>query len=474
MGAAVFKYRRWWSSLTLGAQFLAVAALVMGSAMAVLGTWVGSHIERGMLTSSASSSAILMENFLAPLVQSVPEAGRISVADREELDRIFANTSLHTKMVSVKIWSVDGRNIYNSGIRLIPESVGPSRIARAAEGETIVNFEQRLDNHPELDYPFIEIYSPLYKKGTSEIVAVGEFHEDASSFLVQVATAQRATWLVVGIVAFGMIMLLYLVVRRGSRIISRQQEQLERRAIDAQNLALQNAELRESSERARKQAGEAHEQLLGSIGSDLHDGPIQLLSLLIFQLTRILGSRTPEQTKLWMDPANFETIIRKNIEGFIRLAGDSLEELRKISTGLVLPEIDKLSLSQALQLAVTRHEELTESAVTTKLNNLPDQVSGVVKSCLYRVVQEALTNASRYAGGAEQTVWAEGTDHQIIVEISDAGPGIKSPEEEGGGDQRLGLLGMNNRVLGLNGTFSVKSGDSGRGTTVRVTIPLRV
>src|SRR5690606_21331164 len=103
----------------------------MGTAMAVLGAWVGSHIERGMLTSSASSSAVLMENFLAPLVQSVPQTGRLSAADREELNQTFATTSLHNKMVSVKIWSPEGDILYNSGRRLIPESVGPERIARA-------------------------------------------------------------------------------------------------------------------------------------------------------------------------------------------------------------------------------------------------------------------------------------------------------------------------------------------------------
>lgn len=460
-----------WPNLSLGAQFLALSALVMGTAMAVLGAWVGAHIERGMLTSSASSSAVLMENFLAPMVQSVPETGGIGPTDREELDRIFATTSLHTKMVSVKIWSPAGDILYNSGVTLIPEAAGPERIARAARGDIVVNFEP-ISDHPELNYAFIEIYAPLYRQGTNEIIAVGEFHEDATDFLEAVGQAQIATWLVVGAVTLTMILLLYIVVRRGSHTIARQQTELERRAADAQKLASQNTDLRLLSEAARKEAGEANEQLLGSIGADLHDGPIQLLSLLIFKLTRLVGKRAPEQTRLWMDPTNFETIVRENIEAFIRLSAQSLEELRSISAGLVLPEIDNLSVSEALELAITRHKELTGTEIAVHFKNLPDPVSAVIKTCLYRVVQEALTNATRYAEGRGQSVWAEGLEDRIAVEISDAGPGIDMSATDGTSTQRLGLLGMRNRVLGLNGTFSVEP-RNGFGTAVRVTIPLR-
>jgi signal transduction histidine kinase len=457
--------------MNLATQFLAAAAVVVCTVMAILGAWVSAHIEAGMIKSSAFSSAVLMESFLAPHVQSVPETGGLTSSQTEVLQRFFSNTSLGSKMVSVKIWGLDGTILFNTDDTFIAESVGPERIARAKAGEVVANFEKRLDDRPELDYPFIEVYAPLYRHGGSQIVAVGEFHEDAADLEREVGDARKATWVVVGGTTAAMISILYLVVLRGSSMIVRQRKALTQAAADAQKLSRQNEELRIASEVTLIQAGEAHEQLLGRIGSDLHDGPIQLLSLLQFKLTRILGKNTPEQTRRWINPENFEGFIKENIAAFIHLTGDTLAELRNISTGLVLPEIASLSLEQTLMMAINRHEDLTGTQVKAELSNLPENVSHAVKTCLYRVVQEALNNATRYAGGREQTVIASSSGSQVLVEISDEGPGINPDPAQIGGRKKLGLVGMMNRVAGLKGTLTLEPRDE-KGIRVRVALPL--
>jgi signal transduction histidine kinase len=84
------------------------------------------------------------------------------------------------------------------------------------------------------------------------------------------------------------------------------------------------------------------------------------------------------------------------------------------------------------------------------------KLSPVLKSCLYRFTQAALNNAYQHAGGSGQAV--RGTHRNGVVEIavSDAGPGFL-PEHKLGDGERLGLIGMRDRVVSLGGTFDLAS-----------------
>ena len=132
---------------------------------------------------------------------------------------------------------------------------------------------------------------------------------------------------------------------------------------NAQALADQNRILRKTADQARMDASKSNETLLNRIGSDLHDGPVQLLSLLIFGWVAGLSARNKSPShqprkRLNLNPA--------------RLAGQVLTELRELSTGLVLPEIENLSLEAALRVAVERHEYATGSAVEANYSGLPE------------------------------------------------------------------------------------------------------
>ncbi len=90
----------------------------------------------------------------------------------------------------------------------------------------------------------------------------------------------------------------------------------------------------------RQNANSANEALLAQVGSDIHDGPIQVLTLIILRLS-----------KQGLSPAE--------LAATSALASEALEELRNISSGLVLPELVDLTLAAALHLAIDRHEALT-------------------------------------------------------------------------------------------------------------------
>ena len=94
-----------------------------------------------------------------------------------------------------------------------------------------------------------------------------------------------------------------------------------------------------------------------------------------------------------------------------------------------------------------------------------------IEVAIYRVVQEALTNASRHSNAEIVSIILERDDDRVRVTIEDDGVGfdvekvMSSPVE----NRRLGLLSMQERVQMAGGEFKL---DSGAGTTIVVTIPL--
>jgi signal transduction histidine kinase len=102
---------------------------------------------------------------------------------------------------------------------------------------------------------------------------------------------------------------------------------------------------------------------------------------------------------------------------------------------------------------------------------LPEGAPLPVKITIYRLVQEALTNAFRHAGGAGQTVKAYGLDSDLKIEITDQGPGFDVEKWESSGDH-LGLAGMRERVESLGGWFDLESKE-GVGTRVVCRLSLR-
>ena len=92
-----------------------------------------------------------------------------------------------------------------------------------------------------------------------------------------------------------------------------------------------------------------------------------------------------------------------------------------------------------------------------------------IRITVYRLIQEALNNAFRHAGGAGQHVRVGSQDDGMLVEVSDRGPGFQ-PELVSGQEGHLGLSGMRERVESLGGVFRIES-RVGEGTKVIAFLP---
>jgi signal transduction histidine kinase len=360
----------------------------------------------------------------------------------------------------VKIWRPDGTVIYaNMAKDIIGQHFVSTDVAKAASGKIVAEFKDMVSAESayeqSLGKALIEIYSPLYKDNSNTVVAVGEVYEDASDLDAQLRASRRETWIVVCLTTLLMLAFLYIIVRRGSSTIALQRTELKERIADAQHMASQN-------ERLRLEANEANEDLLGRIGADIHDGPIQALTL-----TRL---RIDEIAEIWSDRRQSKSSTSQYLDEARSALGDSIDELRHLSTGLVLPELDALSPRELIELARDRHEGATATQVELDLGELPQALPSAMKICVYRIIQESLTNAFRHAGGVGQQVAAAVRGNFLELRISDQGAQAATPAEEQASHTKLGHRGIRNRVQAFGGRLSIERTE--KGTDVRVSLPL--
>ncbi len=211
-------------------------------------------------------------------------------------------------------------------------------------------------------------------------------------------------------------------------------------------------------------AGTRCHRFLRRIAADLHDGPGQDLALALLridELAEVCAACMVSIVKRRAANDDFGTI-----QSALRSA---LADMRTILAGLRLPEIGQLTIAETAERAVRDFERKTGAQVALAVSNLPAEAPLSVKITLYRILQESLANGFRHAKGDSQRVSIAGKEVQLIVEISDDGPGFNKRAVLA--DDRLGLVGMRERVEILGGTFELESAQN-NGTLIRARLPL--
>ena len=445
---------------TLPGQFLFAGGLVMVAGALIIGTWVSNRIEQGVVQNSAAAAAHYMESFLSPLAQDLAEAEGLSPPARLALTEIFSHTSLNKRVVSYKIWKEGGLVVEASDESLRGQRFEPSDdLKKAWAGQIAASFEDLTDHEDQgeaaLGIPLLEVYSPIHAFWTGEVIAVAEFYERADALAAELADVKRQSWLIVLSVFSASGLLLYGIVHAGGRLIARQQTELQVQLDESKRISTQNVRLRERVMLAAQRSTTQADRVMQRIGQDLHDGVAQHLSL---------ASLRFEEAR----PTDNETA------GTVRQALDAaMSELRAISRGLALPEIDQLDMKACIRRAVEDHRKVFQSSVEIgelRIENTEQPYSK--KLCAYRFVQETLANASRHANARKIRVDASDDNRLLKIEVSDNGKGFDPEAQTGVSDTGgQGLPGLHDRVATLNGHVDLES-KPGHGTTIRLTLPL--
>ena len=445
---------RWWGSCSLAQQFAVVGSLVVVCGMVIIGAWVAKEIEGAVTRNTAASTALYMDSFIAPHVQELAQQDHLSVEHQVALEELFVGTELGKRIVSAKVWKQGGLIAYSTRKSIIGKKFPITANLRLAWGGGIsAEFDDLKDEEDALErsdgVPYLEMYSPIRESLTGRVIAVAEFYEAAGPLKQALFNAQLGSWIVVAIVTLTMIGLLSSIVLKGSRTIEQQRSSLEERVG-------QLSVLRDRLEHSSRLATVLNERFLRRIGSELHDGPSQLIGLALLRLDSIAQPTSSSGASSATQRDDFEVV-----RGALN---DALKEIRTLSAGLVLPEFDNRSLKEGLLRIVAMHEKRTDTTVVRDLGELPEQVNNSIKISLFRMVQEGLNNAFRHAPEGRVSVHANYDGRLLEIKVSDEGPGfdaIAPVVAEAG----LGLPGLRERMESIGGSFEVRSSSQG-GTTL--------
>jgi signal transduction histidine kinase len=153
------------------------------------------------------------------------------------------------------------------------------------------------------------------------------------------------------------------------------------------------------------------------------------------------------------------------------LVNELIVRVRQMSLELRPGLLDDLGLLPALLWHFEGYTRTTGIQVHFQHTQLEGKrFSFNIETTAYRVIQEALTNAARYANVKEISVWTGVLEDKLMIEISDQGAGFDMSQLTANGKSR-GLLGMRERVKFVGGRVKIQS-TQGKGTEINIQIPL--
>ena len=453
-----------WHKLTLSQQFKLACLVVFLVGSLIIGIWVGQQIEMGVTNRTAAITALYVDSFVSPVLQPLTNSSTLSASAIAELTRLLEETPLGQQIVSFKVWLPDGTVVYATDGNLMGHSfpVGNS-LSQALTGQVTAELtaldEAEQASERQFGQQLIEIYAPVRAQGSGQIIAVSEFYQWPDALITEIRTAQLTSGMVVGLSTLFMYLVLSGLASRAGHTIAHQQQQLEAKVA-------QNAHLRDRIRQAGGRTTTLNERFLRRISADLHDGPAQDLALALLRRATISENLErflplgPEKTRTLEDWQMVQAALES-----------ALGELRTISAGLRLPEIERLSGSDIVRRALRDYERKTGSQVEANVDEIPAGLPLPVKMTLYRILQEALSNGYRHAGGLGQRVTVQVEGVELRVEVSDKGPGFDPQAifREG----HLGLATMHERAEVLGGCFNIESAP-GKGTTIWSYLPLQI
>jgi len=197
------------------------------------------------------------------------------------------------------------------------------------------------------------------------------------------------------------------------------------------------------------------------IGRDLHDSLGQYLAMLKMNLD--LAGTEPDADA-----------VRGQIAQCVRLAEDSLREVRTISYLLYPPMLEEVGLKSAIPWYLEGFSKRSKIETTLHIDPGFERLDRDMELALFRVLQESLTNVNRHSGSTTASVRLFLKNGHAVLEVQDRGKGVPDRvlEDASEGWQNsvgVGVRGMTERMRQLGGKLDVNS--SPNGTTVTASVP---
>ena len=287
-----------------------------------------------------------------------------------------------------------------------------------------------------------ELYAALIQLGAADQQRLQE-NEREFAAARRLAARRLVIMLAVGV------LLGFVVARFSLRHAENLERQTERHLAEVEEA---RRELQQLSARLL----EIEEEGRRHLSRELHDEIGQTLALLQIEISHV-------QALLPAQPEAARDRLRRARD----LAARTVQTVRNISVLLRPTLLDDLGLAPALHFQLEDFLRRSGIACDFVEEGVSDRLPDAVKTCVYRVVQEALHNCEKHSGASSVRVAVRQLPDCLLAEIEDNGRGFLSGQRRNG----LGLLGIRERAAAAGGTLIIDSAP-GRGTRIALRIPL--
>jgi PAS domain S-box-containing protein len=203
---------------------------------------------------------------------------------------------------------------------------------------------------------------------------------------------------------------------------------------------------------------EAQEQERMRIARELHDNTNQRLALLAVGIEQIKSDFPISMVSL-----------RARLDEIEKSAVEISRDVQTMSHQLHSSKLNYLGLAAAMKGFCNEFSEKQKVKVDFENHEIPSPIPPEISLCLFRVLQEALSNAAKHSKAREFEVQLWGKPDEIYLSVIDSGTGFDLEAARKG--PGLGLVSMQERVRLMKGTLSIET-QSGLGTTIRVRVPV--
>jgi PAS domain S-box-containing protein len=167
--------------------------------------------------------------------------------------------------------------------------------------------------------------------------------------------------------------------------------------------------------------------------------------------------------------ATAEEPVKQKLQDLISMLDETVKTVRRISSELRPSILDDLGLVAAMEWQLGEFGKRSDVATHFDYPNEELLLPDTVKTALFRILQESLTNVARHSGATKVSVKIELKDDQLILVIADNGKGFD--KQKIADKKTLGILGMQERITMIGGDYEINT-VPGKGTEVRVALSL--
>ena len=243
-GSRTHEAKAWFANWSLSKQFAFTGGFFMLVAMILAGVLISNIVSKVTIENTASSTALFLDSLVSPLVQDLAKADVLPTERVNQLNRLLGEEAFNSRFPHLEIWKAGGLVVYSKTPALIGRKfTPPAGMLAALAGDVSAQYaDLSAAEHVIRDFnkTYLEIYVPVREHLSGRIIAVAEIHEIPGLLEQKLRRVQRQTWLAI-IGSTALIMLgLFGIVYRGSKVIEAQKTDLRERLDEIELVSRQN------------------------------------------------------------------------------------------------------------------------------------------------------------------------------------------------------------------------------------------